>query len=132
MKPAALRSFDDSVATITSFAAQRNLSRTMVAYLLLRAKKIDADRYRNLDDHFYGAWLTSREKKADKDDQGRGPNRYVVLRHRLGPALVGLARQYVETGSLSPTKASSLLGVKPASVRTFLTSGRGALNAVSH
>ncbi len=120
IEAAALRSFDDSVATITSFAAQRNLSRTMVAYLLLRANKIDADRYRNLDDHFYGAWLTSREKKADKDDQGHGPNRYVVLRHRLGPALVGLARQYVETGSLSPTKASSLLGVKPASVRTFL------------
>jgi Zn-dependent peptidase ImmA (M78 family)/transcriptional regulator with XRE-family HTH domain len=121
IEAAALRSFDDSVATITSFAANRNLSRAMVAYLLLRANKINADRYRDLDDHFYAAWLASREKKADKDAQGQGPNRYVVLRHRLGPALVGLARQYVETGSLSPTKASSLLGVKPASVRTFLT-----------
>jgi len=117
----ALRSFDDSVATINAFAAKRNISRAMVAYLLLRAKKIDSNRYSNLDDHFYRAWLKSKEKKTDKEVQGRGPNRYVVLRHRLGPALVGLARQYLETGSLSPTKASSLLGVKPSSVRTFLT-----------
>ncbi len=116
----ALRSFDGSVATISAFAERRNVSRSMVAYLLLRAQKIDTSLYSDLDNHFYRAWLTSKEKKADKDDQ-RPVSRYVVLRHRLGPALVGLARQYLETGSLSPTKASSLLGVNPASVRTFLT-----------
>jgi Zn-dependent peptidase ImmA (M78 family) len=116
-----LSSFDDSVTTITSFADERHVSRAMVAYILFRAKRISADRYSDLDNHFYGAWLKSKEKKADKDDDGGGPNRYVVLRHRLGPALVGLARQYLDSGTLSPTKASSLLGVKPSAVRTFLT-----------
>jgi Zn-dependent peptidase ImmA (M78 family) len=121
IKTAQLSSFDDSVVAITAFASERNVSRAMVAYLLLRAKRIDANRYSDLDDHFYGAWLKSKEKKADKDEGGGGgPNRYVVLRHRLGPALTGVARQYLEAGTLSPTKASSLLGVRPSSVRTFL------------
>ncbi|MGH7486190.1 MAG: peptidase, partial [bacterium] len=117
---ARLRAFEDSITSISEFAAERHVSRAMVAYLLLRAGKITSARYRDLDDHFYGAWLKAKEKKRDKDDEGSGPNRYVVLRHRLGPALVGLARQYLESGSLSPTKASSLLGVKPSAVRTFL------------
>jgi len=115
-----LRGFDDSVKTISEFASERNVSRAMVAYQLLREDIITTARYRDLDDHFYGAWLKWKEKKREKDDEGRGPNRYVVLRHRLGPALVGVARQYLATGSLSPTKASSLLGVKPSAVRTFL------------
>ncbi len=119
-----LRSFADSVATITAFAEERNVSRAMVAYLLLRAGKIDAVRYEDLDRHFYGAWIKAKEKKTEKVDDGRGPNRYVVLRHRLGPALVSAARQYLEAGSLSPTKASSLLGVKPSAVRSFLSSER--------
>ena len=118
-----LLSLGDSVSIISDFASARHVSRAMVAYLLLRANKIDVTRYRELDDHFYGAWLKSKEKKRDKDDEGRGPNRYVVLRHRLGPALVGLARQYLETGTLSPTRASGLLGVKPGAVRTFLHPG---------
>lgn len=119
---AGLRDFEASVGVISAFAEERRVSRGMVAYMLLREGRITASRYRDLDDHFYGAWLKAKEKKKDKekDDEGRGPNRYVVLRHRLGPALVGLARQYLESGSLSPTKASSLLGVKPSAVRTFL------------
>lgn len=115
-----LRSLGESVSAIGEFADERHVSRAMVAYQLLREGKITASRYRELDDHFYGAWLKSKEKKREKDDEGRGPNRYVVLRHRLGPALVSFARQYLESGTLSPTKASSLLGVKPSAVRTFL------------
>ncbi|WP_244466104.1 ImmA/IrrE family metallo-endopeptidase [Hyphomicrobium sp. GJ21] len=115
-----LRDWENTVNAIGEFAAERNISRAMVAYSLLREGKITTARYRDLDDHFYGAWLKTKEKKRDKDEERRGPNRYVILRHRLGPALVGLARQYVESGSLSPTKASSLLGVKPSAVRTFL------------
>lgn len=117
---ARLRAFEDSITVISEFATERHVSRAMVAYQLLREGKIAAARYRDLDDHFYGAWLKSKEKKKEKVDEGRGPNRYVVMRHRLGPALVGLARQYLASGSLTPTKASSLLGVKPSSVRTFL------------
>ena len=92
----------------------------MVAYLLVRAKKISAARYKELTGHFYGAWLRSREKQPDKPDEKRGPNRYVVLRHRLGPSLLGLARRNLSGGGLSPTKASRLLGINPGAIRTFL------------
>jgi Zn-dependent peptidase ImmA (M78 family) len=115
-----LGSLDDSIATINAFASERNVSRAMVAYLLLRAEKIDTSRYTEIDNHLYNAWLKSKEKKVDKEDGGGAPSRYVVLRHRLGPALTGLARQHVQAGTLSPMKASSLLGVKPGSVRVFL------------
>lgn len=108
------------VQAVTDFSADRNVSRAMVAYQLLRAKMIDSARYRELTDHFYGSWLKSKQKKKDIDDEGGGPNRFVVMRHRLGPALVGLARQYLDAGTLSATKASSLLGVKPGAVRSFL------------
>lgn len=114
-----LQSLAGSIAAIANFASERNVSRAMVAYLLLRKGKISAARYEELDNHFYGEWQKKKEKEPDKEER-RGPNRYVVLRHRLGPALVGLARQYLDAGSLSPTKASNLLGVKPSAVRTFL------------
>ena len=112
------KDFSESLAAIGEFSSERNVSRTMVAYLLFREKQISSARYREFTDHFYGAWLASKEKKKEKDE--RRINRYVVLRHRLGPALVGLAKQSLDSGSLSPTKASSLLGVKPGAVRTFL------------
>ncbi len=115
-----LGDFEASIRVISTFAEERRVSRGMVAYMLLREGRISSARYRELDEHFYGAWVKSKERKKDKEKEGRGPNRYVILRHRLGPALVGLARQYLETGNLSPTKASSLLGVKPSAVRTFL------------
>lgn len=114
-----LQSLAGSIAAIASFAFERNVSRAMVAYLLLRRRKITATRYEELDKHFYGEWQKATEKEPVKEERG-GPHRYVVLRHRLGPALIRLARQYLDAGSLSPTKASSLLGVKPSAVRTFL------------
>jgi Zn-dependent peptidase ImmA (M78 family) len=119
-----LVSFTDSLETISEFAGQRNVSRRMVAYLLFRSKRIDSARYQELTSRFYRDWLRSKEKDYDKADNKQGPSRYVVLRHRLGPALVGLARRNLELGTLSPVKASRLLGVSPGAVRTFLEAGR--------
>jgi Zn-dependent peptidase ImmA (M78 family) len=118
-----LASLTDSLETISAFAGQRNVSRRMVAYLLLRSKKIDSERYQELTNRFYRDWLRSREN--DRADKREGPSRYVVLWHRLGPALVGLARRNLELGTLSPMKASRLLGVSPGAVRTFLHPATG-------
>jgi Zn-dependent peptidase ImmA (M78 family) len=112
--------FDDLLTRIYEFASTRNISRKMVAYQLLRADSIDAARYQQLSDRFYDDWQSTKEKDADKPKQGGGPNRYTVLRHRLGPALVGLARRSLDGGVLSPTKASRLLGVNAGAVRAFL------------
>ena len=112
--------FDDVLARISEFASARNVSRRMVSYQLLRANKIDAVRYQLLCDRFFADWQRTKEKDPDKPREGRGPHRYVVIRHRLGPALVGLARRSLDGGVLSPTKASRLLGVNAGAVRSFL------------
>jgi hypothetical protein len=66
-------------------------------------------------------WLKGKEKAPDaaRDSSG-GPNYYVVRRHRLGPALLNLARRSLDGGMLTPTKAAQLLGVKPVSVHALL------------
>lgn len=112
--------FDDVLDRIADFASERNISRAMVAYQLLRANLLDKALYQRLTDRFYQDWWKSREKDPDDTKGGRGPHRYVVMRHRLGPALVGLARRSLDGGVLSPTKASRLLGVNAGAVKSFL------------
>jgi Zn-dependent peptidase ImmA (M78 family) len=116
--------FDDLLGRISEFASSRNISRRMVAYQLLRTDSIDAARYQQLSDRFYDDWQRSKEKDADRPKERGGPNRYVVLNHRLGPALVSLARRSLDGGVLSPTKASRLLGVNAGAVRSFLHPAR--------
>ena len=114
--------FDEVLVSISAFASDHNLSRGMVTYQLLRGDQINAVQYQQLTERFYNDWRRSKERDPGKPRE-RGPNRYVVLRHRLGPALVGLARRALDDGMLSPTKASRLLGVNAGAVRSFLHSG---------
>ncbi len=75
---------------ITSFAADRNVSRSMVAYKLYRVGTINQDIWRQLSSLFRQSWLQARtEKRESARDHEGGPNYYVVRRHRLGHALVG-------------------------------------------
>ena len=115
-----LSAFDDVLANISEFASARKISRRMVAYQLLRANLINSTLYKRLGDRFYSDWQRSKERSPNKTKDGRGPHPYVLLRHRLGPAIVGLAKRSLDGGQLSPTKASHLLGVKPVSVHSFL------------
>jgi Zn-dependent peptidase ImmA (M78 family)/transcriptional regulator with XRE-family HTH domain len=112
--------FENVLASISEFASFRNISRRMVAYQLLRADHIDSAQYQQLCDRFRDDWQRSKEKDPDTRKDHGGPNRYVVLRHRLGPALIGLARRSLDGGALSPTRASRLLGVKAGAVHSFL------------
>lgn len=116
----ASQSFEQCLARISQFAADRNVSRRMVAYQLLHADVIDGEAYRQLAERFTDDWRKSKAKDPDKTREGSGPNYYVVRRHRLGPALLHLAQRSVDGGVLSPTKAAQMLGVKPVSVRALL------------
>jgi hypothetical protein len=113
-------SFDNALARISTFASQRNISRRMVGYQLLRANIIDSARYQQLLVQFERDWLQKKAKAPDAARSERGPNYYVVRRHRLGPAMISLARRSVDGGTLTPTKAAQMLGVKPVSVHTLL------------
>ena len=118
----AILGFDDQLQAISRAADEFNVSRRMVAYQLLRADTINGQRYNQLVARVYAEWVRSRAKEPDAQDEGRGPSGHVVKRHRLGPALIQLAQRSVESGVLSPTKASQLLGVKTGSLHALLHS----------
>jgi Zn-dependent peptidase ImmA (M78 family)/DNA-binding XRE family transcriptional regulator len=115
-----LTNFEEVFKFVTEFASNRNVSRRMVVYQLLRLQKIDAAFYQRMSDQLYDDWQRSKVQEKEKPREKVMINPYVVLRHRLGPALVNLARRSLDRGVLSPTKASRLLGVKAGSVNAFL------------
>jgi Zn-dependent peptidase ImmA (M78 family) len=106
---------------IGEFAEERNLSRSMVAYSLLRAGLLSDRTWRTLTGHFKAQWLRSRDAKRERRKEHTGPSYYVVRRHRLGPALLHFVSRSMGEGALSPTKAGQVLGVKPRSVAQLLS-----------
>jgi Zn-dependent peptidase ImmA (M78 family) len=114
----------DLAQAIATFAGQHSLSRAMVAYRGYRAGMIDQGTFGRLQRMFQSQWLRERDtRRARADDQEGGPNYYVVRRHRLGPALVGLARRMTASGALTTSKAAQVLGVKSTQVQSLLGSG---------
>jgi Zn-dependent peptidase ImmA (M78 family) len=103
------------VETVSTFASDRNISRTMVAYRLLRAGVITDGTWREVADQLRQEWLASRRKVEQEGDSG-GPSYYVVKRHRLGNALLDIIRRSLGEGNITYTKAAQVLGVKPRNV----------------
>ncbi|MDB5480275.1 MAG: peptidase [Caulobacteraceae bacterium] len=107
---------------ISDFAEERHLSRSMVAYRLLRVGKLTNETWRLLTHRFRQQWRERRDAQRERDRQtDGGPNYYVVRRHRLGSALLKLVNRNLSEGLLTPTKASKVLGVKPRSVQPLLS-----------
>lgn len=110
-----------AIVAITTFAAERNISRQMVAYRLYRSESITWETWRALDDRLREIWLQEKaHHKARKPKDGSGPSYYVVRRHRLGDALLEFTSRNLTAGTLSPVKAAKVLGVKPRSVYPLL------------
>lgn len=120
------QSFEVAAAAINDFAEQRNISRSMVAYKLYREEIIDRDMWSRLSGFYRAQWRQARadQRERNRDREG-GPNYYVVRRHRVGGALLNLTRRMLAGQVLSPSKAAKLLGVKPSSVYSMVSSGAG-------
>lgn len=102
---------------INKFAGERNLSRTMVAYRLLRAERIDRRTFNHLRTNFGELWRREQNLKRAKATKSEGgPNYYAVRRHRVGHALLHFGRRMMDSGALSTTKTARILGVKPTQV----------------
>ncbi len=115
-------SFDDAVTTIDKVAEQRNISRSMVAYKLFRENIIDRETWSGLSTLFRNQWRNARQDQRERNrERDGGPNYYVVRRHRVGEALLNLARRMMSSGALSPSKAAKLLGVKPVNVYSMIS-----------
>ena len=104
---------------ISFFANERNLSRKMVAYNLLRSGIITPTTYQHLNNVFDTERLA--EKKAGKAKGTSAPSYYVVKKHRIGNGLVNIVGRMVSEGALSTTKAGKVLGVKPTSVARLIS-----------
>jgi Zn-dependent peptidase ImmA (M78 family) len=121
----------DAINLIEDFASERHLSRSMVAYSLYRAALLREETWKTISAWFLSQWRKARDAKRERQREGKGPNYYVVRRHRLGPALLQLIARSIDEGALTPTRASKVLGVKPRSVAPLLlpidpSSGRAA------
>lgn len=111
------QSDDWLVDAISGLVEDWPVSRALVAYRLHRAGLIDRTRYRRLAAVFYRAWKGARKLGVSG---GGGPNYYVVKRHRVGKALVGLVERGLGERTLATTRAAVVLGVKPAQVGPLL------------
>jgi Zn-dependent peptidase ImmA (M78 family)/transcriptional regulator with XRE-family HTH domain len=110
---------------IGEFASTRLVSRSLVAYRLLRAARIPDDTWQALASRFQQEWRAHREQQRQRGrDQESGPNYYIVRRHRLGGALLRLVDRSISEGALTPTKAGTVLGVKARSVAPLLSGPR--------
>ena len=123
-------SFESVVTRINDFAEHRNISRSMVAYKLLREGLIDREFWSRLTALFRSQWKAARasERERNREREG-GPNYYVVRRHRLGDALVNLTGRMLAERILSPTKAGKVLGVKASNVYEIVGAGSAGFNA---
>jgi hypothetical protein len=93
-----------------------------VAYRLFRAGALSEATWQQLTGRFQFEWREARAARRERDrGQDGGPNYYVVRRHRLGPALLHFVARNMSEGSLTPTKAGKVLGVKPRSVGPLLS-----------
>jgi Zn-dependent peptidase ImmA (M78 family) len=112
---------DATIAALSAFAEERNLSRVMVAYKLYRTGAITWDAWHALNKKLRAIWLEEKAHQKARDRKSdSGPSYYVVRRHRLGRALLEFASRNVLSGTLSPVKAGRILGVKPRSVHPLL------------
>jgi len=110
---------------IRDVAALYRVSEPMVAYRFYRTGRISADTYLELAAGYAARWHEHRQRNREQAREGDkgGPNYYVVRRHRLGPALLGLVNRMLRANELTHTKAAKMLGVKAGKVEQLL---RGA------
>ena len=115
------RDLVEQARQIGEFAHARNLSRTMVAYRLLRANRIDPATFEHFRADFRNQWRQSRDRRRTMASRSEGgPSYYAVRRQRVGQGLLSFTRRMVDSGALSTTKAARILGVKPAHVGKML------------
>lgn len=113
-----------TATAITEFAKRWRVSRPMIAYRLYRIGRVSRPQWMQLDKHFYDEFVAFKRKKSEEQKASEtGPNYYVVKRHRVGSALLGLVRRALDEGNITYTKASRVLGVKPRNVESLLSTG---------
>ena len=130
--PRRIGSFDEAREQAEDMAKERPVSEAMVAYRLWRSGRIKRDIYRRLHAFYARRWQEKKERqRAQMREVEGGPSYYVVRRHRLGEALLSLARRQLQAEELTDTKAAKILGVKPGNVEPLLRGDSSVGNPIS-
>lgn len=111
-------SYDETKDKINSFARDRNISSTMVAYKLLLHNNINPSTWEKLRDDFYSLWLYNKiERKKKFTSKKSGPSYLTLRNYSLGKHLISFVNQMMRGGDLSTSKASKVLGVSPTNLQ---------------
>jgi Zn-dependent peptidase ImmA (M78 family) len=103
---------DAVMKLVIRFADARRLSPNLVAYRAFRAGFITPSLWVAVSGRLDQRLQELREQNAKRETAGDGGDFYTTRRHRLG-GLVGFTRRALNDGTLTPTKAALVLGVKP-------------------
>jgi Zn-dependent peptidase ImmA (M78 family) len=109
--------FESTIEEISGYAKSINLSSSHIAYRLFKRGDINRENWQQLRGFFRQAWMQNQKqiKKIQKAKDG-GPDYYTLRRRSLGGGLLRVVHRYIQSGTLSTTKAAMLLGVKPLKV----------------
>ena len=106
---------------IHALAEDWSVSEPMAAYRLNRIGLVETTIYRELVAEYAARWQHLRQRQRERyRDNESGPDRHVVIRSKLGNALLDVVRRTLRDNTLTHTKAAKLLGVKPSSVEPLL------------
>lgn len=109
--------FESTIEEISEYAKSIHLSSSHIAYRLFKRGDINRENWQQFREFFRQAWMQNQKqiKKNLKAKDG-GPDYYTLRRRSLGGGLLRVVHRYVQSGTLSTTKAAMLLGVKPLKV----------------
>lgn len=110
-----------AVDEVRNAAREMNTSSAVLSYLLMLDRKISRSCWESMQGHFDRDGPQGKETdRTRRRTQVGGANYYAARRYFLGSRLIDVAKHYVSTGQLSPTKAGVVLGVAPTRVHPLL------------
>ena len=116
--------FEIVLSKINSAAENMKVSRDMVAVTLMHEGKLDKTSWKHLQDKSMQDRNHNEQNREYQSINGRRASYYMLKRYGLGNKLINVSRDFVRTGQLSPTKASTVLGVAPTRVYPLLFADR--------
>ena len=116
--------FEIVMSKINLAAENMKVSRDMVAVTLMHEGKLDKTSWKHLQDKSMQDRNHNEQNREYQSINGRRASYYMLKRYGLGNKLINVSRDFVRTGQLSPTKASTVLGVAPTRVYPLLFADR--------
>lgn len=108
---------------IADYSKIYNISHSHLAYRLFKSGEIDLDTWSELSQFYKNQWFDFKKRERQKfANSDGGPNYYVLKKNNVGKALIQTTKRMLDTGALTPVKASQILGVRPLKIDKMFNS----------